>query len=114
MIGNETSPIGAPTLPGLDHSSSPGKNGSSQELDLAKNPRAGAANAEVWLSLAMDLFSFFRYEVEGKSFVITGASSISSAWMDTEGIVKQKNNVKNINIRSFVFIYLYFTCVVSV
>ncbi|MFV0313309.1 MAG: hypothetical protein ACK5KN_16900 [Dysgonomonas sp.] len=47
IIGKEISPIGAPTLPGLDHSSSPGKYGSSQELDLAKNPRAGAAKAEV-------------------------------------------------------------------
>ncbi|MDR1883623.1 MAG: hypothetical protein LBR26_12700 [Prevotella sp.] len=104
ITGRETSPTGAPTLPGLDHSSSPGKNGSTHVVVLDRKPRAGAAKAEVRVSPAMDLFSFFRYEVEGKSFVIAGASGSSSAWMDTEGIAKQKNKAKSIS--SFVFICL--------
>ncbi len=109
-IGSEASPIGAPVLLAFDHSPSPGKNGSSHVLlpDLVNNPRAGEANAEFSVSLAIDLFSHCRYELDGNSLVLVATGVSSADRIDSKGMVIQKNNTRNKSICSFVFIQLLF------
>lgn len=112
IIGNDTSPIGPgdPTLPGYDDSPfSPGRKGSIHESATFSIPSLGMTKVEDSNVLAIDLFSLFRKADDGNSLLPERTGASVSALTEAIGTaVKDKSNIKIINVRSFVFIMYIF------